>query len=180
MGPSRLHNPVIIGLSVIALCQSVLLAWAFGGIGGETREWLQTGADLSGIRVEGMDGHPMPLPGEGLRIVLVFHSECGHCAAVAPAWKSWLQEDGKAWDVLSVTAEPVETGRDFASRNGWAVEVATVETDFRANTGRSLTGRTPWVFMVDQDGILVAEGHGRRLREIAAAAGQAPGGAKAR
>ena len=177
--PSRPHHLTIVGLGVIALCQLVLLGRTVGGIGGENREWLQTGSDVSGIRVEGMDGQPMPLSGEGLRVVLVFHPECGHCAAVAPEWRSWLEEDGRAWDILAVTSEPVESGRAFASRNGWMVEIATVETDSKGATRGRLTGRTPWVFVVDQDGILIAEGHGRRLGEIVAAVGQGPGGAKA-
>jgi len=174
--PSRLHHLAIGGLGVIALCQFVLLGRTFGGIGSETPEWLQAGGDVSGIRVDGMDGQPMPLSGEGLRVVLVFHSECGHCAAVAPEWRSWLEEDGRAWDVLAVTSEPVESGRAFASRNGWMVGVATVETDSQGGTGGRLTGRTPWVFVVDPEGIINAEGHGSRLLEIVAAAGQGPGG----
>jgi len=176
MGPSKMHILVIPALGVLALCQLVLLGRTFGGIGGETPEWLQTGADLSGIRVEGMEGPPMPLSGEGLRVVLVFHPECGHCAAVAPEWRFWLEEDGRAWDVLAVTSEPVESGRAFASRNGLMVEIATVETDSQGDTGGRLTGRTPWVFIVDPGGIIIAEGHGSRLREIVSAAAQGPGG----
>lgn len=176
MSPSKPFHLTTAGLAVVAVCQLVLLGHVFGNDSEEAGRWLEVGADVSGIRVRGTGGEPVPLSMGGPRVVLVFHPECGHCAAVAPEWKSWLEEEGKGWDVLAVTSEPVETGRALAARNGWAVDVATVEADSRSDVGRSLTRRTPWVFVVDPGGVLVAEGHGSRLREVVAAAVQGLGG----
>ena len=34
----------------------------------------------------------------------------------------------------------------------------------------ALTARTPWVFVVDRDGVILSEGHGGRIAELTAGA----------
>lgn len=52
MSPSKLHILVVPALGVLALCQFFLMGRVFSRAGGEAREWLKVGADVSGNRAE--------------------------------------------------------------------------------------------------------------------------------
>jgi hypothetical protein len=127
--------------------------------------------DVSGeVLVVNAVGESRPLVGRGEALptlVLAFHSECAHCATVAPAWAEWLREQEFALRILGVSREPVETSTAYARENGWDVDVVQVPDDFTAPGGR-LVMRTPWLFLLDPDGVIVFEAHGSRLDELAA------------
>lgn len=98
-------------------------------------------------------------------LVLAFHSECAHCATVAPAWAEWLRDREVGVRVVGVSREPVETSAAYAAENGWDLDVVRVSEDFQTLGGR-LVMRTPWLFVLDPDGTIVYEGHGSRLDEL--------------
>ncbi len=117
----------------------------------------------------GGESRPLVSRGEALpTLVLAFHSECAHCATVAPAWAEWLRGQDFELRVLGVSREPVETSTAYARGNGWDVDVVQVPDDFTAPGGR-LVMRTPWLFLLDPEGVIVFEAHGSRLDELTAA-----------
>ncbi len=58
----------------------------------------------------------------------------------------------------------------YVTRHGWEVDLWTVDSKRRGGAAHALTGRTPWLFLIDGDGVILAEGHGERIDELVASA----------
>ncbi len=111
-------------------------------------------------------------------VFLVFSSTCPFCAAVAPIWTEWLQGPGAHRHVVAVSAEPFGPAQAWIESQGWDVRVAVVDTTSiedeaagekeraRAQLARKFTQRTPWVFVVDPEGVILAQSLGSRIAEI--------------
>ncbi len=50
----------------------------------------------------------------------------------------------------------------------WDAEIRTVEAGRLGGWEHALTSRTPWVFVIDEAGVILAEGHGSRIAELGA------------
>lgn len=114
------------------------------------------GADLSSVRFTGPDGTGRRLASGTPLLAFVFDPECPHSDRVAADWVQWLREsDERPFAVIALSPSPA-----YAGAKAWGVAVGTVDG--------AIVRRTPWVFALDRGGQVVAEGHGTKLREIAA------------
>ena len=170
---------VIFVLALLAMGQAVVLGVRWRSrAGGSAASWLKAGDDLSGIHPVDGSGRMASFAGGALRVVLVFDSQCGHCRSVAPAWRDWIASLPADVSVVGVSTEAPESARAFVEEHGWGVEVWRVEGS-RGSPEHALISRTPWVFVVDGEGRILAEGQGTRLAEVAdafvGAAGKAAG-----
>lgn len=86
---------------------------------------------------------------------------------MAPVWRAWLEARDETWRVVGVSAEPFDEARAFAERQGWRVEVGVVASESVPAAEQLLIGRSPWVFVIDGNGVILSEGHGSWVSEVA-------------
>ncbi len=162
---------VLLGLVLLAVIQAVVLSFkADFGLTADT-PWFTVGDTLSHLQPLDSDGQTASLAGGTPMLVLVFHSECGHCQEVAPLWRAWT---GTTWGdvrVVAVSSEEPATAQAYAAEQDWNTEVWTVEASRLGEASHTLTSRTPWVFVLDPSGVILAEGQGARIAELAAVLG---------
>ncbi len=124
--------------------------------------------DLSGLTIRVEDGTVARLGGEGPTLVLVFDPDCAHSERIASSWAKWLSEKRpEGMRVFGVAAGSLVAAARYAHARQWSVELGTVDREGEGSMGQWVTKRTPWVFAVDRDGRVIAEGDGSRLREVA-------------
>lgn len=154
-----------LGLLALAGVQAL----ALGKEGSNTNsEPIGVGTDLSSVRYTGPDGNGRYLASGTPLLALVFDPDCTHSDRVAVDWAQWLREsaqslqesDEHSFAVIALSTSPAHTAAAYAEANTWGVSAGT--------TNGAIVHRTPWVFALDRGGQVVAEGHGSKLREIAA------------
>ena len=166
------RQAAVVGLVALATAQLAVLGYRAGA---SPATGIGVGEDLSGVRVGGADGMERALVTEAPMLLLVFDPECAHSRRISPEWRAWLLEAGGPANVLALSAGSVTDAATFAQANGWPVRVATINPGARGSREHALTSRTPWVFAVDRSGRVLAEGHGARLPEVAAALASSDG-----
>ena len=127
-------------------------------------KWPSVGDDLSEVLLK--DANEVswtPTHGKPL-VLLAFSVECAHCVEIAPHWAAWIEEHGGEWEVKALSREPGPRAKRFIEQHGWRAKI--VPRGSLGSIGESLTSRTPWVFITDPEGTIVAEGHGSRLPEL--------------
>lgn len=97
-------------------------------------------------------------------VLLVFHSECGHCRTVAPQWADWLLSPPHGARVMAVSEEEHRTATEYAEAARWNVEVRRLSSV--ASPYSPLAMRTPWLFLLDDQGIVTFHGHGDQLEAL--------------
>ena len=159
---------VLLGLVLLAVIQAVVLSLrADSGLTAGT-PWFTVGDTLADLRPLDSEGRPASLAGGTHTLLLVFHSECGHCREVAPLWRAWT---GTSWGdvrVVAVSSEEPAAAQAYAADQDWNAEVWTVAASRLGGPGHTLTSRTPWVFVLDPAGVILAEGQGARIAELTA------------
>jgi len=132
--------------------------------------WLTTGDRLPSLEVHHALGRgagvPSPASSHHPTVLLVFDPECGPCGTVAPVWARWIQDWGDRSPVLALSASLPESAVAFARLHGWEAQVVTLPPDEMPPRVRALTRRTPWIFVLDEWGRVVVEGHGARIDEL--------------
>lgn len=89
---------------------------------------------------------------------------------VAAGWREWLvRGDHGANQVFALHVGSRSLAEAYAVGQRWPIEVVSVGSGVDGSGGRALTRRTPWVFAIDEDGLVVARGHGRKLPQVARA-----------
>lgn len=161
-----MKNRVMIGLVLLAVVQIAVLGAVRGNATVGAARWLAPGDQVSDIGVVDRTGTLRSLTTRQPTLVLVFHSECGHCRRVAPAWRAWLEEHEDDVAVVAVSQEPHASAQAYASEHAWDVSVRTVPEASLGSREHALTSRTPWLFALDGDGFVIADGHGSRIEEI--------------
>jgi len=159
----------ILGLVILAMGQ--VLAWGFLGQPSKTSlgsQWLQQGDDLSGILPTDEAGREVSLATGSPLVLLVFDSQCGHCLEISHLWKAWTGEKRPGFRMVAISSEISGPAVDFATGQEWNTEVWTVSPTGLGGGPRLLTRRVPWAFLLDGDGVILAEGHGRLVEEIVA------------
>ncbi len=132
--------------------------------------WLGVGDSLHGVPVVDASGREARLAFGDTALVLVFNSECGHCERVAPMWQGWLDTHRAAVRVVAISSESSGVAEAYVARHGWEVDLWTVDSTRRGGAAHALTGRTPWLFLIDGDGVILAEGHGEGIDQLVASA----------
>ena len=131
-----------------------------------TSRWVVPGDEISDIQVTDGSDAPMSLATGQPTLVLVFHSECAHCLRVAPEWRRWLDQHRDELSVLAISSEGFETAWSYSSQHEWDIGVGSVKDTSMGTRGHALTSRTPWVFVLDGEGVVVAGGHGGMIEEL--------------
>lgn len=157
---------VILGLTVLAIAQLVLIGTRGRALGSEP-EFLTGGDDVSIVSF-GLDDGTVVRLGEGRRtLLMVFDPGCPHTAQVAPLWREWLASvDAGNVRLLAVAPGLPGPAAAYAREMGWRVQVANLE-GLDDDTIRTIAGRVPWAIAIDEEGVVVSEDHGSKLAEVA-------------
>ena len=156
------------GLALLAVLQLAVMATGGSLSPRLSSAWIQVGDTLSMVRATDAHGAPVsPTTGEPT-VLLVFRSDCGHCQEVAPLWRDWIGSAGRSYRVFALTADPIETASAFVTQYGLDAQVVTVDGRFGRGEAHFLLARTPWVFLLDGEGVIQAQGHGSQIGKIPA------------
>lgn len=129
------------------------------------RSWLKLGDDLSPLAPVTPEGRPASLATGDTTVVLVFDPGCGHSLEVGPLWRDWIRAAGSRFSVIGVSSGELREAETFAREQGWEVEIWRVPAP-TGSLGHALTVRSPWVFVLDGGGRILAEGIGSRIEDL--------------
>ena len=163
----KLTTVGLLGLAGLAALQGLVLFGSRSGPEGDL-PWIQAGDALGQIGAAAASGTKASLATGDTLLLLVFHSDCGHCQRVIPVWRDWIDDRPPDFDVVAVTSESREAAAAFLASFGWYPEIWTVGENDGPAGRRSLVTRTPWAFFLDGEGIVLGEAHGRLAQELAA------------
>ena len=155
-------NKVAFWLGVLAFLQLTVFAFRLSTFHHAAALWPQAGDTLEFTRVAGGGTHTPART----TVLLVFHSRCAHCFETAPVWADWSTEPHPNFRVLGISSEPPDSAQAYAAEQGWRFEVGPPETWVDRKIAAGLVKRTPWVFVVDDTGVILAEGHGSGIGEL--------------
>lgn len=128
------------------------------------------GDDLSKVPLRRADGSLVGLGGGRTTLLLVYDPDCAHSDRVAAGWQEWLDRRDRGADrILALHAGSRSLAVAYAVGQRWPVEVVSVGSAVDGSRAWALTRRTPWVFAIGGDGVVVASGHGRELPQLARA-----------
>jgi hypothetical protein len=131
--------------------------------------FVAVGDTLGGVGVIDSSGvsHPLVDPdGPPLAtLVMAFHSECVHCETVAADWAAWLATPRAGVRAVAVTREDVAVGHAYALAHGWSVEVVKVDAE-PGDEGQALVARTPWLVLLDGEGLVSFHAQGEGLAAL--------------
>ena len=129
-----------------------------------------THRSLAGQDVEGAR-KSIPLTGNRrfVTVLYVYHPDCAHSDKVAPAWGAHFAKgsDDSSVRRIAVTRDAPAAAAQYAARFGWQVELLSLASSDHPNQARSLTSRTPWLFVFDSRGVLRLQAHGSELEQLA-------------
>ena len=102
-------------------------------------------------------------------VLYVFHPDCAHSDKVAPAWGAHFAEELGDTNVrrIAVTSDSPDAAAQYAAQFGWQVELLSLASPVHRDQMRSLTSRTPWLFVFDSRGVLRLQAHGSELEQLA-------------
>lgn len=129
-------------------------------------QWVETGSNIGGVQATSLEGSQTSLVTGTPLLLLVFHPDCGHCREVVPLWREWAGRPDHRIRIIAATADSLARGIDYLASFGWRPEVWSFQEDSRELPGPSITGRTPWIYLIDGAGVVLSDGHGRRIEEI--------------
>ena len=113
-------------------------------------------------------GAPLRVPlanGSSWTLVGAFASLCGHCEKVAPAWAEWFANRPDV-ATLVISRDTPDSAAKYAARHGWRAQILSVRGFAPDGFERSLTSRTPWLFLFNPRGELVLAQHGGELYAV--------------
>ena len=156
----RPRHMAIAGLAILAVLQALAFAYVEARTNGPS-PFVTRGHDLSGLSLRDSHGALQELGAGQPALLLVFDPDCAHSRRVAPLWSEWLEGNVReGYRILTVSPSPSAT--DYFRERRWPVIVTSTEP-----VGHAITKRTPWVFAVDGQGRVMADGHGQQLAEVA-------------
>ena len=131
---------------------------------------IEVGDDLSEVSLRRADGRLVGVGGGRTTLLLVYDPDCVHSDRVAAGWREWLvRGDHGASQVFALHVGFRSLAVAYAVGRRWPVEVVSVGSAVDGSGAQALTRRTPWVFAIGGDGVVVASGHGRELPQVARA-----------
>lgn len=123
------------------------------------------GYDATGVRrtIPLIDDHRFAT------VLYVFHPDCAHSHRVALVWEAHFADGPGDSNVrrIAVTSDAPAAAAQYAARFGWQVELLSLASRDYQNQVRSLTSRTPWLFVFDSRGVLRLQAHGSELEQLA-------------
>lgn len=155
--PSRV---AIVALVVVAVLQAIGTIYIRAHTNAPA-PFVQRADDLSDLSLRDSRGALQALGAGPPTLLLVFDPDCVHSRSVATLWSDWLEENvHSGYQIVAISTDPKAT--DYVREQQWPVIVTSAEP-----VGHVIAKRTPWVFVVDGQGRVVADGHGRHLAEVA-------------
>lgn len=154
---------VVWGFTLLAVVQISVLVTTHSS----SAAAVQNGHDFSQVEVLDRDSIVSTLATGEPTLVLVFHSSCVHCTAVAPTWSAWLTDGRPKPAVIAVSSESHADGLAYAEHYGWKLAVRSAVVPLIGGQARVLVRLTPWVYGLDGGGIVVATGHGSEVDRVA-------------
>ena len=162
----NLHRLVVVVLAVLAIVQTARIV-AHPGAAPSPR-LVGVGDDLSLMSLRSDDGTVAAFDPMHPTLLLIFDPECVHTERVAPLWSSWLASDeASEIAVLAIAPGSLSAAEAYARERQWRTAVSSTAGPDGQAGGHPATARTPWVLAVDAGGRILAEGHGRRVTEVA-------------
>jgi len=156
----RARHVAIAGLAIVAVVQALAFAYVRAHTNGPS-PLVTRGDDISDLSLRDSQGALQELGAGQPTLLLVFDPDCAHSRRVAPFWTSWLESNvHKGHRIIAISTGPAAT--EYVRERLWPVLVASPEP-----VGHAIAKRTPWVFAVDEQGRVAADGHGRHLAEVA-------------
>lgn len=151
---------LVVALAILAILQATVFVSIRARTNGPA-PFVTAGDDLSDLSLRESHGALQELDGRQPTLLLVFDPHCVHSRDAAPLWSSWLEGNvHKGHRIIAISRSPLAT--DYVRERQWPVVVTSIEP-----ADHVIAIRTPWVFAVDGQGRVVAEGHGRHLPEVA-------------
>ena len=160
-----LQSVLLLGLLLLTAVQVMELVSHDSEPGGLVRAWLEPGDDLSSLTAATSAGQSVSLATGDTVIVLVFDPHCGHSLEVAPVWRDWISAHEASYRLIGISSGDLTEAEAFARDQAWEMEIGTVSA-LNGSLGHALTVRTPWAFILDEAGQVVAEGIGSRIGEL--------------
>lgn len=152
---------IVVGLAFLAVLQAI--AYISAPADGPA-PFVTEAHDLSDLSLRDSHGTLQALDAGQPTLLLVFDPACVHSRGVATHWSSWFAgttHDG--YRIIAISPDNAAAAQYMRERQ-WPAVVTSVEP-----IGHVIARRTPWAFAVDGQGRVVAEGHGKRLGEVAQA-----------
>lgn len=129
----------------------------------------KVGDRLETMRVVAEDGVPKAwAAGRGearWTLVMSFRSGCAPSRSAAPAWRAWLEREHPV-SAVAVTRDSIAAARRYRDAAGWKVPVISVNGAQRGTSEHLLVARTPWLFLVDPEGIVRFQADGTSLAAV--------------
>jgi len=102
-------------------------------------------------------------------VLYVFQPDCAHSDRVALAWEAHFADGLGDSSVrrIAITSDAPTAADQYAAQFGWQVELLSLVSPDHPTQLRSLTSRTPWLFVFDSRGVLRLEAHGSELKQLA-------------
>lgn len=162
-------NGLLALLLLMVVAQIAWLASSRGQQREQSTASLSVGETLNQLSGLNADGAAVSVawssPREQWTALLAFHSERGFCDLLAEEWREWL-ETPRPVHVIAISGESIIAAGAYAEKHGWNVNVLALDNSPSSNPHLALIHRTPWLFLVDPQGVLRYEGHGSNLSVI--------------
>lgn len=160
---SRFWNVISVVLVLLAMSQVSVVGYRLISTSNAGPQFLEEGDRLEQLAGSvGGSNRRLTLSTNGVKwtALLVFHSACPHCETVAPKWREWLNVSHDV-EIVAVTRDPDSTAEAYRDRHGWQVDVLSLGEPPEGTPEYLITGRTPWLFLVDPKGKIRFTGHGQ-------------------
>jgi hypothetical protein len=131
------------------------------------QNWVTAGESLRGLTGWDEEGHAVALGSGHSKVLLVTSTECPHTAAVEGAWTRWIQKSLGEQEAVFLSMEGKEIPAPFLELASDRRGVSTLTLNASSTLARRVSRRTPWVFFLDAEGVVLAEGHGAQIQELA-------------
>jgi peroxiredoxin len=165
-----ISSRVLVGmLALTALFQGgILVARSTGERPRTPPVGIAVGDTIRAFNVAGPPGTaPVPLTGPAGKwtVLLAFRSTCVWCDSVAPRWTAWLGKPHPA-RVLGITSDTPDSAAAYRDAKRWRLELVSAPGQKPGSVESSLLSRTPWVYVLDENGVVRYHGHGNNLPQV--------------
>jgi hypothetical protein len=108
----------------------------------------------------------VPASGKRLLALLVFSPNCPHTATVSSEWARWTAGAPSDVEVLAISADGLAGAVTYAKTHRWNAAVGSIPEWAESAVSRAMLGRTPWIFLLDELGLVRFDAHGAHLAQL--------------